>query len=218
MNEPRVQLALDLLDTSAALRAAAAVADSVDVLEAGTVLCLSKGLAAVRALRREFPTKPLVADLRIARAGALFAEMAFVAGADGVTVVGESPREVVAGALGAAQATHGWVEVELGPSWTRDDVTWWGEAGVRRLIVHRTAGVPAEHDDTSRETLRRLAEEDLHGMGVTLAGGLAHGDLRHFTGCTFDLVAIGSAIVGAADSRQAARAFAAELSRWSLPV
>lgn len=212
MNGCKIQLALDLVNTSDALRAADAAGDAVDVLEAGTVLCLSEGLAAVRALREEFPTKPLVADLRLARAGARFAEMAFFAGADGVTVVSESPRDVVAGAVEAAQSAQGWVEIELGPDWTYDDVAWWASVGVRRIIVHRSAGVQAETDDTSRDFLRRLAGADLQGMGVTLAGGLAHGDLRHFDGCPFDLVAIGSAIVEATEPGQAARAFAAELS------
>ncbi|MGJ0223687.1 orotidine 5'-phosphate decarboxylase / HUMPS family protein, partial [Streptococcus pyogenes] len=90
-------LALDTRDTATAVAAAHAARDVVDVVEAGTVLVLNDGLAAVRVLRAAFPDHPLVADIRIARAGAKFAGLAFDAGADRVTVVGEAGMPVIEG-------------------------------------------------------------------------------------------------------------------------
>ncbi len=41
----------------------------VDIVEAGTILCLTEGLQAVRALREQCPDKIIVADWKVADAG-----------------------------------------------------------------------------------------------------------------------------------------------------
>ncbi|MBX9244149.1 orotidine 5'-phosphate decarboxylase [Actinotalea ferrariae] len=209
---PAIQLALDTRDTQTAVAAAHATRDVVDVIEAGTVLVLHEGLGAVRVLRAAFPDHPLVADIRIARAGAKFAALAFDAGADRVTVVGEAGMHVVEGALSAARSAGGEVEVELGAGWTLDDVGRWVDAGVRHVIAHRSGNGLLRDDDEIARTLEQLASIDLGPAQVTLAGGIDAGDLAE-TRLPFDTVAIGSAIVGAADPRAAASAFRAELAR-----
>ncbi len=64
-----------------------AVRAGVDWLEAGTPLVLAEGLHSVRALRQEFPTHPIVADLKIMDGGYLEAELAARAGATHVVVM-----------------------------------------------------------------------------------------------------------------------------------
>ncbi len=51
MSRPLLQLALDHTSLQAAQRDVATLADHVDIVEAGTILCLTEGLNAVRALR-----------------------------------------------------------------------------------------------------------------------------------------------------------------------
>lgn len=211
MTARAIQLALDVLDAPTALRVAHAAANSVQIIEAGTVLCLSQGMVAVRALRIAFPDKPLVADIRASRAGGKFAKIAFDAGADRITVVGECPTDVLTDAVRAAQVAGGAVEVELPPVWTVDDVRRWEDAGVATLIVHRNATTPASEDDATRSILDRLAALPLAAATVTLAGGIGPGDLKHFGQNWFDVVAIGSSISAADDPASAAAAFAAEL-------
>ncbi|RLG19350.1 bifunctional hexulose-6-phosphate synthase/ribonuclease regulator, partial [Candidatus Micrarchaeota archaeon] len=82
-----IQLALDLIELNRALKIAEEAAPYVDWLEAGTPLIKSEGLAAVRALKKRFPKKKIVADMKIADTGALEVEMAAKAGADVVTVM-----------------------------------------------------------------------------------------------------------------------------------
>lgn len=207
----RIQLALDTLDVESAERAALAAAASIDIVEAGTVLVLNQGLTAVRALRSAFPDRPLVADIRIARAGAKFAAMAFAAGADLVTVVGEAPNDVITGALAAARERGGEVEVELWPGWSPDDVSRWVADGVAGIIAHRPGGVPAADDDETRRSLDRLAGCELGTTRITLAGGLGPGDLRYFRDYRFDVVAIGGAVVAAQDPAAAAAELRREL-------
>ena len=82
----KLQLALDVLSLSDARSTARAAGPYVDWLEAGTVLIKSEGMRAVRQLKRLFPDKCLVADMKVMDGGAREAELAFAAGADIITV------------------------------------------------------------------------------------------------------------------------------------
>ena len=73
-----IQLSLDVTTIPEALEMAHAACDAgVDWLEAGTPLILAEGLHGVRALRREFPDSPLVADLKTMDGAGLEGEMMF---------------------------------------------------------------------------------------------------------------------------------------------
>lgn len=89
--QPIIQISLDVTSIEEGLDLArAAVAAGVDWLEAGTPLILAEGLHGVRALRKEFPDVPLVADLKTMDGAGLEAEMMFQAGANMVVVMGQA--------------------------------------------------------------------------------------------------------------------------------
>lgn len=89
--EPIIQISLDLTTIDEALDVArAAVKAGVDWLEAGTPLILAEGLHGIRALRKEFPNHPIVADLKTMDGAGLEAEMMFKAGANFVVVMGQA--------------------------------------------------------------------------------------------------------------------------------
>lgn len=204
MSAPQIQLALDTPDLPSALGPALACGDVVDVVEAGTVLILNEGLASVRALRAAFPDHPVVADIRIARAGAKFAAMAFDAGADRVTVVGECGPSVINDAVKAARDHGGQIEVELAATWTESDVEKYVDAGADHIVAHRFQSGPVVEDRAIRDTLERLAAMDLNGVGITLAGGISASDGDALRSLPFGTVAVGSAIVAAEDPASAA--------------
>jgi 3-hexulose-6-phosphate synthase len=86
-----VQISLDLTSVKDALETATvAVEAGVDWIEVGTPLILAEGLHGVRALRKEFPNHPIVADLKTMDGGYLEAEMMADAGADAVVVMGQA--------------------------------------------------------------------------------------------------------------------------------
>lgn len=94
--KPVVQISLDLTSLSEALATAAlARRAGVDWLEAGTPLILAEGLHGVRALRREFPGVPIVADLKTMDGGYLEAEMMAKAGATHVVVMARAHPETI---------------------------------------------------------------------------------------------------------------------------
>jgi 3-hexulose-6-phosphate synthase len=94
--KPIVQISLDLTDINEALETARmALRAGVDWLEAGTPLILAEGLHGVRALRREFPDVPIVADLKTMDGGYLEAEMMAGAGATHVVVMARAHEETI---------------------------------------------------------------------------------------------------------------------------
>ena len=93
---PIVQISLDLTDIKEAIETARiAIESGVDWLEAGTPLILAEGLHGVRALRREFPDHPIIADLKTMDGGYLEAEMMAKAGATHVVVMARAHAETI---------------------------------------------------------------------------------------------------------------------------
>lgn len=102
----KLQVALDLLTTDAALQLADQVADFVDIIELGTPLVKAEGLPVITAIKNAHPDKTVFADLKTMDAGELEADMAFAAGADLVSVLGVADDSTIAGAVKAA-TKHG---------------------------------------------------------------------------------------------------------------
>ena len=64
---PLLQVALDNNTLADALKSVKALGNDVDVIEAGTILCLQEGMEAVRCLRALFPDKTILADTKCCR-------------------------------------------------------------------------------------------------------------------------------------------------------
>jgi 3-hexulose-6-phosphate synthase / 6-phospho-3-hexuloisomerase len=104
MKSAVLQVALDLLDLDRAVQIAReSLSGGADWIEAGTPLIKSEGIAAVRALKEQFPDSVIVADMKIADTGALEVEMAAKAGAGVVCILADADDAVIADALRAAR-------------------------------------------------------------------------------------------------------------------
>jgi 3-hexulose-6-phosphate synthase/6-phospho-3-hexuloisomerase len=91
-----VQISLDVIDRAEAVETARmARRAGVDWLEAGTPLIIAEGMHGVRALRREFPDVPIVADLKTMDGGWLEAKLMAQAGATHVVVMERAHPETV---------------------------------------------------------------------------------------------------------------------------
>ena len=202
---PRLQLALDLTDLSDAVAAARAAAPAIDIIEAGTLLCLAEGMPAVRRLRGAHPEKTIVADIRIVRAGGKLAQIAFAGGADWVTVVGEAPDETIAAAAAVAAEHGGEVQIELPDAWTADQARAWRGLGIGQVILHNTAEVGAVGGSWAAATLDAVRRLTDFGFAVTVTGGIEPAAVARFAGVPVAIFIAGRAIAGAADPLAAAR-------------
>lgn len=203
---PRLQIALDVTSLPAALGPLQAAAAEIDIIEVGTVLCLSEGMHAVRAIRALFPDHPVLADVRIAEAGSILSRLAFEAGASWVSVVAGATMTTVQQVCRVAQEYNGEVQIELGESYSLETARAWFDAGARHVIVHRSrdaeaAGVLAWTD----QDIRSIHELSELGFTVTATGGITPQGLESLAGAPLGIVIAGRAIVAAPDPAAAAR-------------
>jgi 3-hexulose-6-phosphate synthase/6-phospho-3-hexuloisomerase len=109
-----LQLALDFVDLHRAVGVAErAVPAGVDWVEAGTPLIKSEGLDAVRELKRLFPDKTIVADMKIMDAGRIEVESATKAGARIVDVLGTATDATIAECIQAGKNYGAKIVVDL---------------------------------------------------------------------------------------------------------
>jgi len=114
LERPVLQVALDFENLARALVAAREAADGgADWIEAGTPLIKSEGLDAVRELKKGFPDRRIVADMKVMDTGAFEVEIAAKAGADVVTVLGAADNGTIAEAVRGAELYGAEVMVDL---------------------------------------------------------------------------------------------------------
>lgn len=214
MTTPRLQIALDTTDLPSALRPLQQAAPHIDVIEVGTVLVLSEGMHAVRAVRALFPDKVVLADIRIAEAGTILSRLAFEAGADWVSVVAGASLTTVQQVCAVAQDHGGQVQVELGETYDAQRARAWREAGVDHVIVKRSRDAEAAGNlSWGAGDLDRVSELAEMGFTVTVTGGVTVADLDVFAGRPVGIVIAGRSIVAAEEPGDAAAALRDAMER-----
>ena len=208
MIQPKLQLALDTFDLPSALAPLQRAAQHIDVVECGTILCLSEGMHAVRALRSLFPDKILLADVRIAEAGSIIAKLAFEAGADWVSVVSGAAPDSVAVVLKESQARGREMQIELSDGWTWPQAERWAEMGVPQVIFKRSRDAEAQGKlDWGDEDIAQIQRLSALGFKVSVAGSVKVADIPHFAQAPVYAFIVGRAICQANDPAAVAAAF-----------
>jgi len=208
MDKPLLQIALDTYDLPSALGPLQKAHHSIDVIEVGTILCLSQGMEAVRIICSLYPDKPVLADVRIAEAGSIISKMAFEAGANWVSVVSGATMTTAEVVQKEAEKHGGEVQIELIDGWTWDMARQWRDIGIQQVITHRSRDAEAAGNltwsDRDFDEIRELANM---GFKVTVTGGVKPRDIPLFAGVPVYIFIAGRAIRGAADPAAAAREF-----------
>jgi 3-hexulose-6-phosphate synthase len=198
----KLQVAMDVLTTEAALALADSVAEQVDILELGTPLIKAEGLSAITAVKRAHPDKIVLADLKTMDAGALEAKIAFDAGADLVTVLGVADDSTIAGAVSAAREAGKGVVVDLiGVADKVERAQQAHELGAEFVEFH--AGLD-EQAKPGYSIASLLADGEAAGVPFSVAGGVNAGTINDVQNSGADAAVIGSGIYSAADPGGAA--------------
>ncbi|EHR3389649.1 3-keto-L-gulonate-6-phosphate decarboxylase UlaD [Salmonella enterica] len=218
MSRPLLQLALDHTNLQTAQRDVALLRDHVDIIEAGTILCLTEGLGAVKALRDQCPDKTIVADWKVADAGETLAQQAFGAGADWMTIICAAPLATVEKGHAVAQSCGGEIQIELFGNWTLDDARNWYRIGVRQAIYHRGRDAQASGQQWGEADLARMKALSDIGMELSITGGITPADLPLFKDIRVKAFIAGRALAGASHPAQVAAEFHTQISAiWGKP-
>ena len=161
-------------------------------------------MKAVRVMKKEFPEKEILADLKIMDAGDYEAEEALKAGADYVTVLGVTDILTVKGCIDAAnrygkQVVVDMICVEDMPK----KIAQMEEIQAHIIAVH----VGADQQAAGREPLEdlKLMKECVKAAGVSVAGGINGKTISDYTALRPDIVIVGSGITHALDPVAEAR-------------
>ncbi|WP_291099794.1 MULTISPECIES: 3-hexulose-6-phosphate synthase [unclassified Flavobacterium] len=200
----KLQVAIDLLTTEAALELAGKVAPYVDIIELGTPLIKAEGLSVVTAMKKAFPNKLIFADMKTADTGALEAEIAFKAGADLVTVMGTVDDATIKGAVEAAKKYGKKVVVDtIG---VKDRVK-----RAQEVIFFGVAFVEL-HAGLDEQALPGYSVQTLINEGkqakvpFSIAGGVTIDTIKEVVAAGAEVAVAGGAIYGATDPAAAAKA------------
>ena len=200
----KLQLALDLIDSRGAKLLLEKVIALVDIVEIGTPLLMKEGVKAVTEIKRTYPEKKVLADLKIVDAGDHEAKIGFDAGADIVTVLGVAHDTTIRRALNQARAYNGKVLVDL---IAVDEVNKRAQKldtmGVDYICVHTAFDIQRKGMNPLQEL--QLVHPVLKQARIAVAGGVKPETLPQITTYRPEIVIVGGFITGHPNPRQAAR-------------
>ena len=216
MERPLLQLALDNLKLHEALTSTQPLAPELDVIEAGTLLCLAEGNETIQILRTLYPNQKIVADLKIVDAGAELAQMACQNGADWVTVMCNAANATKAKAVEAAAKYNAEIQVELFGSWTYEEAEQWKNIGLKQVIYHQSRDAlhaGGSWGEANMQVVKKLANM---GFEVSVTGGLSIDVLPLFQGIPVKCFIVGRDLRNAKQPIEAARAYQSTIRKhWN---
>ena len=210
MGIPLLQIALDNTTLSGALKSAKAVGNEVDIIEAGTILCLAEGMEAVRCLRALYPDKIILADTKCADAGGTVAKMCTDAGADWMTVICSATIPTMKAALKEVKE----LQVELYGDWTFEHAKAWKEAGITQAVYHQSRDALLSGETWSDSDLNKIKKLTEMGFKVSVTGGLEIDTLKLFKDIDVFTFIAGRSIRDAENPDKAAKRFKEEIAKY----
>jgi 3-hexulose-6-phosphate synthase/6-phospho-3-hexuloisomerase len=191
-----LQVAIDLIDLDRALKVASEVHRYVDRIEVGTPLIKKYGLSAVKEMKKRFPDRLIVADMKTMDTGYLETALAFRHGADISTVLGVADSETVRGALKAAEEFGGEIYIDtIGIEVDRlgDTIQRAFLLGARWFLIHVGIDEQRRGEDPISK-LRKISDLGVE-INIGVAGGLNKNRILHLRGIdNLKLVIVGSDI------------------------
>ncbi|WP_297418287.1 bifunctional 3-hexulose-6-phosphate synthase/6-phospho-3-hexuloisomerase [Thermococcus sp.] len=193
-----LQVALDLTDVEQAISIAEKAAHGgAHWLEVGTPLIKKEGMRAVELLKRRFPDRKIVADLKTMDTGALEVEMAARHGADVVSILGVADDKTILDAVDVARRYGIRVMVDL--IGVKDKVKRAKELermGVHYILVH--TGIDEQvQGKTPLEDLEKVVKAVK--VPVAVAGGLNLQTIPKVVELGATIIIVGGAITKAKD-------------------
>lgn len=194
----QLQVALDFVrGTEGAKDLAQQVFQSIDIIEIGTPLIMECGLEAVREVKKAFPYKLVLADLKIADAGFQEAAAAFRDGADIITVLAVTEDSTIENTIKAAKEYGRQVMVDmLAVRNLPERLEEIDKMGADYICLHTSKDLQKLDKDAAKafEKLRQYVKQ----AKLAIAGGIGESTASQYAAIRPDVIIVGEGIVNSA--------------------
>lgn len=202
LKKPLLQVALDFTDLEEALRVTDKVVKAgAHIIEAGTPLIKSCGVAAVRELRKKANSEVvIVADLKAVDAVELEFKVYAENGANAVTLLGFIDDDVVSEAVEVCKRLG--VDLVVDLIYTTNPVNRalrLADLGAKILALHIGVDVQRRRGLTAKQLLREVQEVAASGLTVAVAGGIKPHEVDMYVAHGARIIIIGGAITRSDD-------------------
>ena len=198
----KLQLAFDLGSFQDLILLLEQVEDLIDIIEIGTPLIVKEGVKEIENIKKTFPKKTILADMKIMDAGELEAKIGFDVGADIVTCLGLASSTTIAGVRKVASRNNGKIMVDMINHY--NPISKWPELlemGIDYGCLH-TAHDDAVIGDNSIEILEQFYKI-YGGNNLAVAGGVQPDLIQGMSHFHPEIVVVGSYITDSAQPREA---------------
>jgi 3-hexulose-6-phosphate synthase len=201
----KIQLALDRLEIEKAIQLTRIVENSIDWIEVGTSLIKEFGIASIKEIKKAFPDKVIVADIKTIDNARYEFEMCFDAGADVATVMGVSPLVTIDTCIEVAGRFNKKVMIDLLNTSEKQK----GYLKIYKEAIFCDHVSKDEQEESGSNILRtRKGVLEDSSLQIAIAGGITFESLITLKQTMNPAVAIiGSAITKAKDPADAAVKF-----------
>lgn len=188
----KLQVAFDDITNDRCFEILKGCAESIDIIEIGTLFLLRNGLEPLRTVKRLYPEKTVLADAKIMDAPEKMAKDCFEAGADIVTVMSVSGDKTVSRAIEIAKDYKKAVFADLLYSQDpAEDALLMDRLGAEYICFHSSA--------TDRSLVSNISyiKKRLSHAEIAFAGGINRFNVREYICKKPDILIVGSGITGA---------------------
>ena len=212
----KLQLALDVLTTKEALRLAKATQESIDIIEIGTPLLKHEGITLIKKMKKTFPDKEILVDLKTMDVGEYESDFCFEAGADIVTVLGAADIGTIKGSIKSAKKHNKKIMVDLiNVKNKKKRAKKVKKLGADFVGIH--SGIDQQHRGHS--PLEDLKEVSKHvNIPIIVAGGINQNSIQKIIKQKPAVVVVGGAITGSKNPKKAAKALKKSLTKGKKKV
>lgn len=201
---PMLQIAIDVLSIKEALALVEKIYPFYDIAEIGTPLIIEEGMHALEAVKKRFPDRSYLADLKIMDAGKIEAGSGFDRGADIVTVLAAADNLTINNAVACKKDYGGQVMADLinvpEPAQRAKELE---NIGVDIVCVHTAYDVQSEINNPLEEL---KVVRSAVSCKVAVAGGLKRQNIQEVLDAGANIVIVGSAIIRHPDPASEAEA------------
>jgi 3-hexulose-6-phosphate synthase len=198
-----LQLALDRLTWDECFQLLKETEDHIDWIEVGTGVIKEYGMAIVREIKKTYPDKVIVADMKTCDAGSHETIQAFDAGADITTVMAFSADQTIVDTLEVAKKYQKRIMIDLLGVTKRQRLVELQQLGVDLVSLHFGKDMQKKGEMGAEQF---SLTEGFANLDVAVAGGISLSSLPRVVETSPDTIIVGSSITKAENPREAAAA------------